>query len=94
MRPTDWLVLVAILAAAAVLATWVTAIHLTASRQAKAELVAGQDYRGLADEFRRLSDMAITAHEHVDLRLTDLTVQVDALRDQMDHLQRILKEVE
>jgi hypothetical protein len=38
--------------------------------------------------------MAITANEHVDLRLTDLSVQVDSLRDQLDHMQRILKEVE
>jgi len=38
--------------------------------------------------------MAITTQEHVDLRLTDLSVQVDALRDQMEQMQRILKEVE
>jgi hypothetical protein len=68
--------------------------HLTSSRNARAELTAGKEYRGLADEFRRLSDMAITAQEHVDLRLTDLGVQVDALRDQMEQMQRILKEVE
>jgi hypothetical protein len=38
--------------------------------------------------------MAITAHEHVDLRLTDLSVRMDELRDQMEQMQRILKEVE
>jgi hypothetical protein len=38
--------------------------------------------------------MAITAQEHVDLRLTDLSVQVDSLRDKLDQMQRILKEVE
>ena len=48
----------------------------------------------LADEYRRLSDMAITAQEHVDLRLTDLSVRVDELRDQLEQMQRILKEVE
>jgi hypothetical protein len=68
--------------------------HLSTSRQARAQLIAGQDYRGLADEFRRLSDLAITAQEHVDLRLTDLSVQVDSLRDRLDQMQRILKEVE
>jgi len=66
--------------------------------QAKAskwpELTATKEYRGLADEYRRLSDMAITANEHVDLRLTDLSVRVDELRDQLDQMQRILKEVE
>ena len=38
--------------------------------------------------------MAITTQEHVDLRLTDLSVQVDSLRGQLDQMQRILKEVE
>jgi hypothetical protein len=38
--------------------------------------------------------MAITAHEHVDFRLTDLSVQVDSLGDQLDQMQRILREVE
>jgi len=68
--------------------------YLGTARQARAQLTAGQDYRTLADEFRRLSDVGITAQEHVDLRLTDLSVQVDALRGQLDQMQRILKEVE
>jgi chaperonin cofactor prefoldin len=34
------------------------------------------------------------SQEHIDLRLTDLSVQVDALREQLDQMQRILKEVE
>jgi hypothetical protein len=38
--------------------------------------------------------MAIIANEHVDLRLTDLSVRVGELRDQLDQLQRILKEIE
>jgi hypothetical protein len=38
--------------------------------------------------------MAITTQEHVDLRLTDLSVQVDSLKDQLDQMQRILTEVE
>jgi hypothetical protein len=41
-----------------------------------------------------MSDMAITTQEHVDLRLTDLSVQVEALSDQMEQMRRILKEVE
>jgi hypothetical protein len=43
---------------------------------------------------RALSDMAITTQEHVDLRLTDLGVQAESLRDQLEQMQRILKEVE
>jgi hypothetical protein len=90
----DVLTLVAILAVAMVISVWVAARHLGASRQARAQLTSGTEYRALADEFRRLSDMAITTQEHVDLRLTDLSVQVDSLRGQLDQMQRILKEVE
>jgi len=66
----------------------------TRMRSSKLELTASKEYRSLADEYRRLSDMAITANEHVDLRLTDLSVRVDELRDQLEQVQRILKEVE
>jgi type II secretory pathway pseudopilin PulG len=92
--PQDVLAVVAILAVAIVISVWVAARHLGASRQASAQLTSGQEYRTLADEFRRLSDMAITTQEHVDLRLTDLSVQVDSLKDQLGQMQRILKEVE
>jgi hypothetical protein len=92
--PNDVLALVAMLAVAIVISVWVATRHLSASRQARAQLTSGTEYRTLADEFRRLSDMAITAQEHVDLRLTDLSVQVDSLRDQQEQMQRILKEVE
>jgi hypothetical protein len=94
MNPNDYLALVAILAVTVVISAWLAARHLGTSRQARAQLTAGQEYRALADEFRRLSDSAITVQEHIDLRLTDLTVQVDSLRDQMEQMQRILKEVE
>jgi hypothetical protein len=82
------------LACALVISVWAAARHLSVSRQAKAQLTTGQEYRALADEFRRLSDMAITVQEHVDLRLTDLSVQVDSLKDQLAQMQHILKEVE
>jgi hypothetical protein len=77
-----------------VISVWVVARHLSASRLAKAQLTTGPEYRVLADEFRRLSDMAITAQEHVDLRLTDLSVQLDSLRGQLAQMQHILEEVE
>ena len=82
---------------AVVLATWITwtmAKHKAASGQAKALLAGDQQYRALADEYRRLSDMAITAQEHSDLRLADLAVQMDALREKLEQMQRILSEVE
>ena len=95
MSPGDAVVLLIILAMIAVVITVVVVTrHLSASRQARAQLTSGQEYRSLADEFRRLSDMAITAQEHVDLRLTDLSVQVDSLRNGLDQMQHILKEVE
>lgn len=68
--------------------------YLAKVRKYKALPANDEEVRGLANEYRRLSDMAITAHEHVDLRLTDLGVRVDELRDQLDQMQRILKEVE
>ena len=57
-------------------------------------LTVSKEHHSLADEYRRLSDMAIIANEHVDLRLTDLNVQVGELRNQLDQVHRILKEVE
>jgi hypothetical protein len=95
MTPNDWIAVLFIpLMAAVVIIVVVVTRYLSASRQARAQLTSGQEYRALAEEFRRLSDVAITAQEHVDLRLTDLSVQVDSLRDQLDQMQRILKEVE
>jgi hypothetical protein len=74
--------------------TWVIARHLGAARKAQDALTAGDKQHALTDEYRRLSDMAITAQEHTDLRLTELSVQMEELRNQVSHLQRILKEVE
>jgi len=61
---------------------------------AKAELTSGEQYRRLADEYRRLADLAITAQEHTDLKLGEVSVQIDHLREQMQSLQKILEEVE
>jgi TolA-binding protein len=94
MNPNDYLALFISLMVAVVASVAITARHLSASRQARAQLTTGKEYRSLADEYRRLSDMAITAQEHVDLRLTDLSVRLDELHDKMEQMQRILKEVE
>ena len=82
------------LGAVIIFASWVTARHLSASRQAKAAIATNRDFLNLADEYRRLSDMAIAAQEHTDLRLADISVRIDQLRAQVEQLQRILKEVE
>ncbi|HEY2552411.1 MAG TPA: hypothetical protein VGI64_17725 [Streptosporangiaceae bacterium] len=94
MTPSVYAVLFLVLGAAIIFATWTTARHLSASRQAKAEITGSEQYRAIADEYRRLSDLAITAQEHLDLRLTDISVRLDELQSQMKQLQHILKEVE
>ena len=87
-------VLLFLLAVAIVCGVWLISRHITAARKARVALAPGKEYRSLADEYRRLSDMAITAQEHTDLRLTDISVRLDELRDQLEQMQRILKEVE
>jgi hypothetical protein len=90
----DYLTIIVAVLVTIMVSVWLVARHLTAAKNARASLTSGEEYRALADEFRRLSDQAITGQEHVDLRLTDLSVQVDALRGQLEQMQRILKEVE
>lgn len=92
MNSAAWAFIVLFISAAVVLTA--RYFSLARMRSSKSALTAGQEYRSLADEYRRLSDLAITAQEHTDLRLTDLSVRVDEIRDQLEQLQRILKEVE
>jgi hypothetical protein len=66
----------------------------TGKRVTRNEITGGEEYRQLADEYRRLADLAITAQEHTDLKLSEVSVRMDYLREQMESLQRILKEVE
>ena len=68
--------------------------YLTASKRAQIELTGGEQYRRLAEEYRRLADLAITAQEHTDIKLGDVSAQLDYLREQNESLQKILKEVE
>jgi hypothetical protein len=74
------------------IAAWARAF--AARAKAKAELTSGEQYRQLTDEYRRFADMAITAQEHTDLKLGDVSAQIDYMREQMESLQKILKEVE
>jgi beta-lactamase regulating signal transducer with metallopeptidase domain len=68
--------------------------YLTARKRAQAELTGGEQYRRLAEEYRRLADLAITAQEHTDLKLGDLSVQLEYVREQNDSVRKILNEVE
>ena len=71
-----WIALVGVIALAVVLGYR----YLTTRKRAQIELTGGEQYRKLAEEYRRLADMAITAQEHTDLRLEDLRVQLESLR--------------
>ncbi len=68
--------------------------YLTTRKRAQLELTGSEQYRRLAEEYRRLADLAITAQEHTDLKLGDVSAQLDYLREQNESLQKILKDVE
>jgi hypothetical protein len=53
--------------------------YLTARKQAQLELTGSEQYRALAEEYRRLSDLAITAQEHTDLKMGEISAQLDHL---------------
>jgi len=61
--------------------------HLSISNKTRAELTTSEEYR-------RLSEMAITAQEHTDLKLAEINMQLAQLRDQLDQVQKVLKDVE
>jgi uncharacterized protein HemX len=63
-------------------------------RRTQVELTSGEQYRQLAEEYRRLTDMAITSQEHTDLKLGGVSAQLDHLREQVASLQKILEDVE
>ncbi|MGH3168719.1 MAG: hypothetical protein ACRDN0_22915 [Trebonia sp.] len=94
MTPPVYATLFVSLAAAITASAWIIARHLSASRHARAALSADTAYRGLADEYRRLTDMGITAQEHTELKLTELSVQISDVREKLDRMERILDQVE
>jgi len=47
-----------------------------------------------SEEYRRLSEMAVTAQEHTELKLGEINMQLAQLRDQLDQVQKVLKDVE
>jgi hypothetical protein len=89
----------AIICIGAVGVAWARAF--TARSRAHADLAGGEEHRRLTDEYRRVADMAITAQEHTDLKLGDVSARIDhlhdqiaAVRKQMESLQTILEDVE
>lgn len=67
---------------------------ISASREAKAALTKDKEYGRLADDYRRLSELAVTAQEHADLKLGEINMGLKLLRDQLADVQKILKDVE
>jgi hypothetical protein len=61
--------------------------QLSISRKTRVELTT-------SDEYRRLSEMAITAQQHTDLKISEISMQLAQLRDQLDQVQKVLKDVE
>jgi hypothetical protein len=61
--------------------------QLVATRKAKAAITN-------SDEYRRLSEMAITTQEHTDLKLSEINMQITQLRNQLEQVQKILTDVE
>jgi hypothetical protein len=61
--------------------------QLSITRQTRVELTS-------SDEYRRLSEMAVTAQEHTDMKLAEINMQLAQLRDQLDQVQKVLKDVE
>ncbi|HEX6523235.1 MAG TPA: hypothetical protein VF070_25035 [Streptosporangiaceae bacterium] len=68
--------------------------YFIAKKRAQVEIAGGEQYRQLAEEYRRLADMALTTQEHTDIKLGDVSAQLEHLREQMASLQNILKDVE
>ena len=85
-----WIVLAGVVALGMVLGHR----YLTTRKRAQIELTGSEQYRKLAEECRRLADMAITTQEHTDLKLGELSAQLDYLREQNESLHKILKDVE
>jgi hypothetical protein len=92
MLGTSGLVLFGLFAAgmAAILILVVLALRAVITR-GRTPPVSAVQFHALVEEHRRMTDNAVTASEHVDLRLADLSARVDELRGQV---QRILTDVE
>ena len=74
----------------AVLVLIVLALRVVITK-GKTPPISAAQFHALAEEHRRMSDRAVTASEHVDLRLADLSARVDELCSQV---QWILTDVE
>ena len=61
--------------------------RLAISKKTTAEVTASAEYR-------RLSEMAVAAQEHTELKLAEINMQLAQIRDQLDQVQKVLRDVE
>jgi hypothetical protein len=61
--------------------------NLAFSRKTRAELTTSEEYR-------RLSEMAVTTQGNTDLKLGEINMQLTQLRGQLDQVQKVLSAVE
>lgn len=47
-----------------------------------------------SNEYRHLSEMSVTTQEHTDLKLGEINMQIAQLRNQLEAVQKILKDIE
>ena len=66
-------------------------VHWT--RQQAGTMKARADF-ARSEEYKQLSELAITTQEHTDLKLSEINLQLSQLRTQLEQVQKILKEVE
>ena len=85
-RGVAFVVMVLVVGALIAYAIYQWGQHLATSKKTRAALTAN-------DEYRRLSEMAVTAQEHTDLKLAEINMQLAQLRDQLDQVQKVLRDV-
>ena len=91
---TVFLVVFSVTAILVALAIVVRAWLANTARKAELAKATDEEYRRLAGEYRRIAELAITAQEHTDLKLEDLTTRIDVVHGQLEAVQQVLKEVE
>jgi hypothetical protein len=82
-----FVVVVLVVGALAAYAIFEWSRHHAVTRKTRVELTS-------SDEYRRLSEMAITTQEHTDLKLGEISMQLAQLRNQLDDVQKVLRDVE
>ncbi len=61
--------------------------QLSLSQKTRADLITSEEYR-------HLSETTVTAQQQTELKLGEINMQLTQLRDQLDQVQKVLKDVE